>query len=136
VPLEAGSTDADYELVYRAIVEPVLEQFNPQLTVISAGYDAHERDPLASMRLTTGGYASIIRRIRATASRSGPLALVTEGGYDLPALASCLEATIAVLDDGLNLQGETPRSVGEKSARGERAAAVAATALSGFWKLG
>src|SRR5205085_3897064 len=47
VPLEAGATDADYDLVYRAAVAPVLEQFEPQLLLVSAGFDAHEQDPLA-----------------------------------------------------------------------------------------
>ena len=57
VPLEAGATDADYDLAYRAIAIPVLEQFAPQLTLISAGFDAHEADPLASMRMSASGYA-------------------------------------------------------------------------------
>ena len=50
IPLEAGATDADYDLVYREVAVPVLTQFAPQLTLISAGFDAHEADPLASMR--------------------------------------------------------------------------------------
>ena len=60
VPLEAGATDADYALVYGAIVRPVLEQFAPELVIVSAGFDAHERDPLASMRVSTAGYASLM----------------------------------------------------------------------------
>ena len=56
VPMEAGCVDDDYTLVYRTIVIPVLDQFAPQLILVSAGYDAHERDPLASMRVTTEGY--------------------------------------------------------------------------------
>ena len=52
VPMEAGSTDADYALVHRDIVAPVLDEFRPELVLVSAGFDAHERDPLASMRMT------------------------------------------------------------------------------------
>ena len=94
MPLEAGATDADYRLVYREAVVPVLGQFAPELLLVSAGFDAHERDPLASMRMTAGGYAAIVRRLTAAAP-DGAIALVTEGGYDLAALASCLEASFA-----------------------------------------
>jgi acetoin utilization deacetylase AcuC-like enzyme len=100
VPLEAGGTDADYRLVYDAVVGPVVESFGPDLLLVSAGFDAHERDPLASMRMTTAGYAATVRRLRAAADNvcGGRIALVTEGGYDLRALADCLMASIAVLD--------------------------------------
>ena len=60
VPMEAGSTDADYALVHRDIVGPVLDEFRPELVLVSAGYDAHERDPLASMRMTTEGYGAMV----------------------------------------------------------------------------
>jgi acetoin utilization deacetylase AcuC-like enzyme len=97
VPLEAGATDADYATVYLSIAN-VLEQFAPELLLISAGYDAHEHDPLASMRVSTAGYAGVIRILRAAAARIGcPMALTTEGGYDLDALHSCLDATLIVL---------------------------------------
>ena len=66
---------------------PVLEEFRPQLMLVSAGYDAHERDPLASMRMTVEGYAAVVGSLRDVASRHGALALVTEGGYELTALA-------------------------------------------------
>src|SRR4029079_14937759 len=100
IPLEAGATDEDYGLVYRSVVCPVLERFAPQLTVISSGFDAHEADPLASMRMTAAGYGRIIHRLKNAAQTSGALALVTEGGYDLPALRQCLEVAIAVIESG------------------------------------
>jgi acetoin utilization deacetylase AcuC-like enzyme len=100
VPLEAGATDADYALVQREIVLPVLEQFAPQLTIVSAGFDAHERDPLASMRMTAEGYADVMRGLAALAARqSSGFVAVTEGGYDLTALAACLQASIAAIDE-------------------------------------
>ena len=98
VPMEAGSTDADYALVHREIVEPVLDEFRPELVLVSAGYDAHERDPLASMRMTTQGYEAVVAQLRDVAAKHGAMALVTEGGYDLTALAACLEASIAVFE--------------------------------------
>ena len=62
--------------------------------LVSAGFDAHERDPLASMRVTTEGYGSMVAAAR-DAATSGSIAFVTEGGYDLGALRDCLDASIA-----------------------------------------
>ena len=129
IPLEAGATDADYDLVYRSVVSPVLEQFAPQLTVISAGFDAHEADPLASMRMTAAGYGRIIHRLKNAVQTSGTLALVTEGGYDLPALRECLEVAIGVIEsDRLE---EVNRTV---APRGERALMAVQAAQSAFWR--
>ena len=135
VPLEAGSGDGDYELVYDTIVQPILDEFAPQLLIVSAGYDAHERDPLASMRVTTNGYARIVAGLRHVSQRHGALALVTEGGYDLPALAACLEASFAVLSGSERPAVEDGSSPSSRSAvRGQRAAAAARTALKPFWR--
>jgi acetoin utilization deacetylase AcuC-like enzyme len=129
VPMEAGSNDADYALVHREIVAPVLEEFRPELVLVSAGYDAHERDPLASMRMTTEGYAATIAQLRDVSARHGALALVTEGGYELSALAACLDASIAALE------GTPVRPVhGDSAPRGARAAAEARAALSPYWR--
>src|SRR5204863_9340292 len=82
VPLDAGATDADYDLAYAAIAR-VLEAYGPELLLISAGFDAHADDPLASMRVSTTGYAGVVRHLKNAADRVGcPIALVTEGGYD------------------------------------------------------
>jgi len=99
VPLEAGATDADYDLVFREVIVPVLEAFAPGLVIVSAGYDAHQRDPLAGMRMSTEGFATLVAHLWGVASRhaSGRLLLVTEGGYDLPALADGLEVSLEVL---------------------------------------
>jgi acetoin utilization deacetylase AcuC-like enzyme len=132
VPLEAGCTDGDYLLAYRSIVRPVVDQFAPELVLISAGFDAHESDPLASMRVTTAGYAAIVREIRNAAHAHGQLALVTEGGYDLVALASCIEATIEVVDEAGWSESELP--VAEAAERGERAVAAARQAQKPFWR--
>lgn len=129
IPLEAGATDADYDLVYRSVVSPVLEQFAPQLTVISAGFDAHEADPLASMRMTAAGYGRIIHRLKNAVQTSGTLALVTEGGYDLPALRECLEVAIGVIEsDRLEEVNHTV------APRGERALMAVQAAQSAFWR--
>jgi acetoin utilization deacetylase AcuC-like enzyme len=130
VPMDAGSGDADFRTVYERIVVPVLEAFSPQLTLVSAGFDAHERDPLASMRLTTDGYAQIVGLLAHAARRSGELALVTEGGYHLAALSACLESAIAAAD-GAGPPAAVP--VAATADRGQRAAGRAATVQRRYW---
>jgi acetoin utilization deacetylase AcuC-like enzyme len=138
VPLEAGSTDADYALVYRDIVGPILDEFAPALVLVSAGFDAHERDPLASMRVTTRGYARMVQELRHTALQHGQLALVTEGGYELTALAACIEASVAAVDTGAP-GGYSGRNGGSPSAadgarRGADAVALVRAGLKPFWR--
>ena len=131
IPLEAGATDADVDLVYRHVAVPVLRQYKPQLTLISAGFDAHDADPLASLRMTAAGYGRIVGRLREAAEASGRLALVTEGGYDLPALRQCLEASIAVLEGERIALVETD---GAAASRGERALTAVRAAQAEFWR--
>ena len=135
IPLEAGATDADYDLVYRSLAIPILEQFAPQLTLVSAGYDAHEADPLASMRMSASGYARLLARLRTAATKTGGLALVTEGGYDLPALRECLQASLAVLDaDHVGFTNEE-KFRAQPAPRGERAVNAVRAAHAAFWQL-
>ncbi len=98
-PLEAGATDADHALLWNTIIDPAIARFAPDLIVVSAGFDAHQDDPLGSQRVTTSGFRAWLTAIRARAETScgGRLAVVTEGGYDLQALRACLDATVDVL---------------------------------------
>ena len=135
IPLEMGATDADYDLVYRTIVMPVVRQFSPQLVLVSAGYDAHERDPLASMRVTTAGYAAIVRHAMRAAGKA-PVAFVTEGGYDPRALAESLDVSFAVIagsgsDPQPGEAGSEPDRAG--APRGERALTAVRAAQARFW---
>jgi acetoin utilization deacetylase AcuC-like enzyme len=130
VPLEMGATDADYDLVYRAAIVPVIVEFAPSLVLVSAGFDAHEKDPLASMRLTTPGYASVVRQLVKVAP-NGSIALVTEGGYDLAALSDCLDASIAVIS-GRSDSANAPSNSGS-SARAARALDAVRAAQKPYW---
>jgi acetoin utilization deacetylase AcuC-like enzyme len=115
LPLSAGATDADYELVYTRIALPILKQFRPELILISAGFDAHMNDPLAGMRVTSAYFGHLTAAIAAVADEccKGRLVAVTEGGYDLAALGESLRASIRALDGdtkGLAApSGATPR---------------------------
>lgn len=135
VPLEAGSTDGDYAEVFRSLVVPVIDQFRPELVLISAGYDAHERDPLARMRLSTAGYAALTKSLCNLADTHchGRVVAVTEGGYDLTALKSCLESTMAILDGApVPTPAEPLRPATERS---RIAVAQVRSAQSEYWKL-
>ena len=99
VPLEAGAGDADYDFAMRELVGPVVTAFAPELILLSAGYDAHARDPLGGMRLSTEGYAVLTAHVQRLAASccNGRLAAVTEGGYALTAFEACLESTLTQL---------------------------------------
>src|ERR1051325_5709381 len=106
LPVEAGGTDADYELAYNTVAWPVLRQFEPELILISAGFDALEDDPLGGMRLSVEEFARLTASIVSIAEQccDGRVVAITEGGYDLAGLASCLRAIVPVL----NGEGEPP----------------------------
>jgi len=100
VPMPAGAGDTEFEAAYGSLVVPALERFQPQVILVSAGFDAHELDPLGGLRLTTSGYTGVVARLDDVATRvcGRRIAFVTEGGYHLGALRECLEGTIRVLD--------------------------------------
>jgi acetoin utilization deacetylase AcuC-like enzyme len=99
VPLAAGTQDDAFIAAYRDTIVPALERVAPDIILVSAGFDAHWQDPLGGLRITTEGYATVVRQLRETASRvcNNRIVLVTEGGYHLGALRECLEAAIDVL---------------------------------------
>jgi acetoin utilization deacetylase AcuC-like enzyme len=91
LPLPAGSDDADYAQVFEQVVEPAVSAFEPDLVLVSAGFDAHEDDPLGQMRLTVHGFRDLARRCAALGPRT---AAVLEGGYNLERLPECVEAAL------------------------------------------
>ena len=95
VPLSAGSGDAEYVAAFDEIVEPVVERFEPDLLLVSAGFDAHIDDPLASMRVTANGFRELSRRAASLAPR---IAVTLEGGYNLATLPSLVEAALEGFD--------------------------------------
>ena len=134
VPLEAGALDEDYRIVFAQVVVPVLRQFKPDLLIVSAGFDAHERDPLAGMRLTTPAFAAMTSDLRAVAAEccEGKMAVVVEGGYDLHALSASLDAVVETLTSP-HAPAHWPAG-GMRSDRGAAAAAATTGALADLWK--
>jgi len=141
LPMDAGGTDADYALAYNTIAFPVLRQFRPELILISAGFDALEDDPLGGMRLSVDGFAWLTAAIAAIADEccDGRVVAITEGGYDLGGLASCLRAVIPVLNGETSLAdlrgptGSAPHS--HATARGPATIDAALPQVRKFWQL-
>lgn len=89
LPLPAYCGDANYARIFDEIVWKAAERFQPQLVLVSAGFDAHWTDPLASMKLTLDGYAHLSSELIRMAERycEGKIVFVMEGGYDLDGLS-------------------------------------------------
>src|SRR5688572_14396534 len=98
IPLDAGARDDEIERKYAAEVVPAVRGFKPDLLMISAGFDAHEMDPLGQLRMTTEGFGRLTKSLIELANEvcGGRVVLATEGGYDLEALSASLEAVIEV----------------------------------------
>jgi acetoin utilization deacetylase AcuC-like enzyme len=99
VPLPAGAGDAEIIRAFREQLLPAAETFRPEFVFISAGFDAHQQDPLAQLQVTEAGYATLTRIVMDIAARyaSGRIVSVLEGGYDLEALAHSVATHLRVL---------------------------------------
>jgi acetoin utilization deacetylase AcuC-like enzyme len=98
LPVPAGSGEQEWLSLVEHIVLPVARSFDPDLLLISAGFDAHRRDPLAGCMLETGSFAEMARQLRELAlARELPLGVVLEGGYEPQALADSLFETLLAL---------------------------------------
>lgn len=99
VPMEAGEGDDEYRAIFYKALVPVADAFKPEFVVISAGFDAHKDDPLASMKLTEAGYADLTGIVAGIATRhaKGRILSSLEGGYNLAALAASVDAHVQAL---------------------------------------
>lgn len=99
LPLPYGVGDDGYAQAFEEVLLPLARRYNPELILVSAGYDAHWADPLANMRLSTTGFHLLTTFLVSLADElcQGRLALTLEGGYDLDALSHSVSATFAAL---------------------------------------
>lgn len=96
VPLPARTNNATLLQIYEKELADAAAKFQPDVILVSAGFDAHEDDPIGGMLITTGGFAQLTRVVKSLAGAlcSGKLAFVLEGGYDFDALADSVAACI------------------------------------------
>ncbi len=96
VPLSAGATSDVYREAFAALVSPILAAYAPDVLLVSAGYDAHARDPLGGMRLDDASYGDLMRSLL-EATDGAPVGVFLEGGYDLAALQGAVAETCRAL---------------------------------------
>jgi acetoin utilization deacetylase AcuC-like enzyme len=101
VPLSGGQGDDEYRAVFQKVLVPAADTFQPDFVVISAGFDAHRDDPLASMDLTEEGYGELTSMVASIAKNfsSGRILACLEGGYHLQALAESVDQHLQALLD-------------------------------------
>jgi acetoin utilization deacetylase AcuC-like enzyme len=98
LPVPGGSGDAVHGSLVEHVVAPLIRGWAPQLVLVSAGFDAHRADPLATCELSEAGFAAMTASLRRACAEVGaPLGLVLEGGYAVDALAASMAAVVPVL---------------------------------------
>jgi acetoin utilization deacetylase AcuC-like enzyme len=101
LPVAPGADDALYLSLVEHVVVPLARAYDPQLLLISAGYDAHRDDPLADCAVTEAGFAGMTALLRKVgADLEAPMGMVLEGGYALGPLAHSVAVTLEVLASG------------------------------------
>jgi acetoin utilization deacetylase AcuC-like enzyme len=117
LPVPGGSREEQWLSLVEHVVLPAARAFDPDLVLVSAGFDAHRADPLAGCMLEDDSFGELARHVRSFAQqREIPLGLVLEGGYEPAALARSLRQTLLALADAL-----PPRSVSAQQAPTVRA---------------
>jgi acetoin utilization deacetylase AcuC-like enzyme len=111
VPMPAGASGDAYRAAVDEVITPVAERFAPTWLLLSAGFDAHRRDPLTDLGLTSGDYADLTDRLVRLVP-PGRRIVFLEGGYDLDGLARSVGATVAAV------AGESYRP--EEASEGDR----------------
>jgi len=131
--LPSGSGDETYAAAFREVVLPLLRAYAPELLLVSAGFDAHARDPLASMQLSSATYGAMTGALLelVDALGHGRCGFLLEGGYDLQALES------SVSELARSLQGARPSLAEGGKLRGSERQTIAATrdALAAHWPI-
>jgi acetoin utilization deacetylase AcuC-like enzyme len=127
LPMPPGSGQAEWLSMVQHVVMPAAREFEPELVLVSAGFDAHRADPLANCMLEAESFALMAAQVRQLARGLGvPVGAVLEGGYDLEALSQSVVATLESLSHGVDPPDEV-----ERDELSERAASV----IGRYWRL-
>ena len=109
-PLRGGTTDSEMIALYRCVMVPVIQAFNPGLILVSAGFDAHAMDPIGGMEISSAGFGGLAGLIRDAAAKiNAPVVYSLEGGYNLDALRDSVKAVIHVM------KGESAPKIEDRS---------------------
>jgi acetoin utilization deacetylase AcuC-like enzyme len=128
LPVPSGSGDAVYESLAEYVGAALIRAWEPGLVLVSAGFDAHLADPLATCRVSEKGFAAMTASLRRASDAVGaPFGLVLEGGYDLGALSGSMEALMPVL-----VADATPAA---RAIERDRLADAAVERLTPWWSL-
>jgi acetoin utilization deacetylase AcuC-like enzyme len=126
LPVPPGSGDDEWLALVEHVVLPAARAFEPELVLVSAGFDAHRDDPLANCMLSTDSFAAMAAHVRVLAGDLGvPFGAVLEGGYDLGALASSVSLTLAAFGSDAAPVSVPPNGISER----------AASVLGRYWPL-
>lgn len=137
VPLPARQDDRDFALIYQHLLEPMAREFNPELVLVSAGFDTHTDDPIGGMNMTGRGYAFLTDMLLRIADDvcGGKIVLLLEGGYDLGALRTSVKA---VLETMLGAAPQDARALAQAAPRQGSAAPDVIAAVKDryqpYWK--
>jgi len=131
-PMPATFGDDEYLRVFDQLMLPIAQQFRPEFVLISAGFDAHYRDPLGGMRITEAGFLAMTRRLQRIADEycEGKMVAALEGGYDLRALAECGRTVI----DELGKDGDERVTAAKEGERAEPIIERARYFLKDYWQ--
>lgn len=135
VPFPGGSGDSSYHLAFDELFHPILDQYMPEMILLSFGGDSHYRDPLTGLALSSSGYVDLVKKTLDTAREicDGRFAIYLEGGYDLEALAEVVAGIIGLFQDK-ELQMRF-NEVADTSGIGKDAVESAKDAHGTYWKL-
>jgi acetoin utilization deacetylase AcuC-like enzyme len=132
LPVPAGSEEELWLSLLEHVVLPAAVAFEPDLVLLSAGFDAHLEDPLASCRLQTSSFAEMARHLRDMAVAAGaPLGAVLEGGYNQRVLGECVRETLVALAG----KGEARSAAPDRSKIGQQLTSRAAAHVGHYWPL-
>jgi acetoin utilization deacetylase AcuC-like enzyme len=134
LPLPPGGGDALYGAAFERVVLPIIEQFAPDFALVSCGFDAHARDPLAQMSLSSSAYGAMTHSLMESLPGTCPLGLVLEGGYDLQALR---ESSYAVARALLGAPAPAPLAAADRALPREASEVLAQVkdVQARFWRL-
>jgi acetoin utilization deacetylase AcuC-like enzyme len=105
VPLSPGAGDTEYGIIFERILKPIALEYQPQLILVSAGFDTHYNDPLGGMEVTERGFARMTQILMeiAEATTQGKLVFTLEGGYNVAAERRSVKAVLEELSQALPL---------------------------------